>query len=301
MRYRIMQTDGRQLTDCALAQDGRQALPEEREALVQCHDALKDAAKSDFGIRFEHTAVPEWIVRELDPQPWHKRNDALQLYHQKELSRAHHLFGAIRPLLEDVPEGKIVDIGARSGFFARLLRTRSELEGYDREVCGLDLDQRLITDHTPFDNARGPDAIVQHYDGKHMPYADGDLAAATLNFTLHHIEKPSRHPSADSPAIHDFLSETNRVLKPGGVLIITEDFMGKTKAEREAGNPYAAMVLKTDDVFYPFSLGCQRSQEEWKALLQQHGFTVEVEKHICGYNAAGFPSVELLMKARKTA
>ena len=171
-----------------------------------------------------------------------------------------------------------------------------------REIHGLDLPQQLPTaGDAEFDFRRGPDPLVHEYDGHQMPYADGSLAIATLNFTLHHIEPPSRSPQPDSPEMQAFLDELKRVLKPGGVVLVMEDYMGKTQKERQADNPFANNTLATDNLFYPHSLGSQRSQEEWVTLLKHAGFAVERTKRVAGYNVAGFPVVELVIKARKPA
>lgn len=91
-----------------------------------------------------------------------------------------------------------------------------------------------------------PEAI-QHaecfYDGSRFPFADGSFATVLTSQVLEHVFEPAR-----------FLAEINRVLCPGGQLILTVPFVWD---EHEQPWDYAR--------YSSFGL---------KYLLEQHGFSV---------------------------
>jgi SAM-dependent methyltransferase len=94
--------------------------------------------------------------------------------------------------LEGVPEGGVVaEIGSGAGFAERF-------------VPGL-----LRTDTLPYP---GIDQVV---DALAMPFADGSVRALFLLNVLHHL------PDAEA-----FLAEAQRVLKPGGLLLISDQHVG---------------------------------------------------------------------------
>lgn len=267
------------------------------ETLERTHTEMAQDAKEKFGIDFDSLPQPHWLQRELRTKQ-HLPQD-LDCYINKHTYRAQLLAKEYRTLLKDAPEGPFVDIGTGSGFFPYYLKLQSD---GSRHISGLALPDTLpTTGHAELDFRKGPEPLVKEYDGGQMPYADGSLASVGINCVLHHIEKPTRDPQADSPEIMHFLSEVKRVLKPGGTAIVIEDYMGKDKQERERGNLYADTVLGVDDLFYPQCPGSQRSQQEWVDMLTKAGFEVELEKQIGAYTGVGIPQVELVMKIRKPA
>ena len=94
--------------------------------------------------------------------------------------------------LKTVPEGGlVVELGAGAGFA-------------ERTVPGL-----LRTDTIAYP---GVDQVA---DALAMPWADGEVRAIFLLNVMHHL-----------PDAEKFLSEAQRVLKPGGLLLITDPHIG---------------------------------------------------------------------------
>ncbi len=266
--------------------------------LAADHAAMMDAAKSDMNLDLTSLTPPLWLITEQ--KKGRPLEQTPELYIQKETARAQHLAKTLTPLMFDAPEGPLVDIGTRSGLLPHLLAQDPTMQ--HRHISGLDLPQTLPTDgHPSHDFRSGKHPLVKTYDGDQMPYADNSVAIATLNCVLHHVEPPSGTPEKESPELDHFLSELKRVMKPNGVILITEDFMGGTREDRLEGNPYAATILGIDDVFYPTTLGSQRSRYEWVRILQYAGFEVDFTRCVGSYNVAGFPVPELVIRARKPA
>lgn len=104
------------------------------------------------------------------------------------------------------------------------------------------------------------------YDGKTLPLKSRGYDLPTLLMVLHHAENPQ-----------GLLKEANRVLKPGGRLIIREC---------DAGTPPLRLFNKILDqlyyqVFEPLPdvpmPGNYRGAAEWRKLFMQAGFVVERE------------------------
>jgi SAM-dependent methyltransferase len=89
------------------------------------------------------------------------------------------------------PEGLSVELGAGAGF------SKEWIPGM------------LRTDSTPYP---GVDRVA---DALAMPWGDGELRALFMLNVLHHL-----------PDARRFLSEACRVLKPGGLLLVTEPHIG---------------------------------------------------------------------------
>ncbi|MHC4481732.1 MAG: class I SAM-dependent methyltransferase [Planctomycetota bacterium] len=95
-----------------------------------------------------------------------------------------------------LPKGRIVDVGAGSGALAHMLQQR----GYD--VQALD----IAPEHCEYD-----DVHVRQCDVvQGLPCEDGALDALTCTEVIEHLEDPFK-------AVREF----NRVLKPGGLLVLT--------------------------------------------------------------------------------
>lgn len=105
-----------------------------------------------------------------------------------------------RAMAETAPQvhGRLLDVGCGSQPYRALFRGVSE-------YIGLELD-------TP-DNRATKQADL-YYDGNTFPVIEGSVDAVLCNQVLEHVFNPAR-----------FLAEIARVLRPGGVLILTVPFL----------------------------------------------------------------------------
>ncbi len=113
-------------------------------------------------------------------------------------------------MIEFAPKltGCLIDVGCGTQPYRTLFK-----------VCryvGLDLDSEL---------SRTVGLADQFYDGATFPYADATFDSALCNQVLEHVFNPD-----------EFLAEINRVLKPGGKLLLTVPFVWD---EHEQPNDYA--------------------------------------------------------------
>jgi len=118
----------------------------------------------------------------------------------------------------------IVDIGSGTGFVAS--RIAPLLQASDRLICA-DLSQKMLNaceQHLSSLKISCQRAFLK-LDGKNIGMPDQSCDALTMNSVLHHI-----------PEMAPFLSEVNRVLKPGGRLAF---------AHEPSRHFYESFVLRT--------------------------------------------------------
>jgi SAM-dependent methyltransferase len=107
---------------------------------------------------------------------------------------------------------------------------------------------------------------VQFGDGHALPYRDNQFGSVYSNSVVEHIPDP-----------HNVLPELARVLRPGGVLVLTvpsDQFRSLLDGVRHAPTPqvgqaYAASVDKLLAHFH------YHSADEWRVLLQAAGLRLE--------------------------
>ena len=92
------------------------------------------------------------------------------------------------------PRGRVLEIGAGTGWQARALENR----GYD--VSAIDLSSSNYRENRVW--------LVTEYDGKHIPFEDNAFDIIFSSNTLEHILH-----------IYEFQKEIHRVLKPDGVVL----------------------------------------------------------------------------------
>ena len=110
---------------------------------------------------------------------------------QVESIRAHEIDIVLNIL---PPKGKILEIGAGTGWQAKILETH----GYD--VCAIDLPSSNYRDNRVWP--------VTEYNGKNIPYSNETFDIVFSSNVLEHI-----------PRLHEFQREILRVLKPDGCAI----------------------------------------------------------------------------------
>ncbi|MGE5316226.1 MAG: class I SAM-dependent methyltransferase [Acidobacteriota bacterium] len=130
--------------------------------------------------------------------------------------------------------GRTLDVGCGQKPYERLMASS--------EYIGLEID-------SPENRVKkNADAF---YDGKRFPFADGEFDSALANQVFEHVFNPD-----------EFLGEVNRVLKPGGMFLMTVPFVW-------------------DEHEQPFDFA-RYSSFGLRSLLQAHGF--EVVDHIKSVN-----------------
>jgi SAM-dependent methyltransferase len=125
------------------------------------------------------------------------------------MSRLERLFRATeeenrRVVLRMLPSGRggtVLDIGTNTGDFARRVADRLGAE----RVVGVE----LIEEHAAKARARGFEVVCANVDDG-LPFADGEFDTVHANQVIEHV----RHSDA-------FLREVRRVLKPGGLALIS--------------------------------------------------------------------------------
>jgi SAM-dependent methyltransferase len=126
--------------------------------------------------------------------------------------------------------GRVLDVGCGQKPYANLLTIS--------EYVGVEID-------TP-ENRRLKNADF-FYNGRDLPFGDAEFDAVLCNQVLEHVFEPDA-----------FVREINRVLRPGGVLMLTVPFVWD---EHEQPVDYAR--------YSSFGL---------KYLLEKHGFRIELQR-----------------------
>jgi SAM-dependent methyltransferase len=129
-------------------------------------------------------------------------------------------------------EGRLLDVGCGRRPYQELFRTR--------EYVGLEID-------TPENRANKQ--ADYYYDGELLPFPDQSFESVLCNQVLEHVFAPDR-----------LLGEINRVLKPGGLMLLTVPFVWD---EHEQPRDYAR--------YSSFGL---------KHLLEKNGFEIKVQNKI---------------------
>jgi SAM-dependent methyltransferase len=153
--------------------------------------------------------------------------------------------------------GRVLDVGAGSGRAAigvLLARPRTTATGVDIYTGYWGIDQN--TPERFMKNARiagvAERAAARVGDMRALPFADGEFDAVVSSYAIDHLRRDER-PKA--------IAEAARVLKPGGeflLMIIQVDWRTWLVSPLLAHHP-------------------SQSPEPWRALLREHGFSLEEE------------------------
>lgn len=128
-------------------------------------------------------------------------------------------FQMIDDLIDEVPRGRILDVGCGNGEIIRYLQKRGE-------IIGLDINFESLQ-HA---SKHGQTVLG---DGRSLPFCDGQFDVVISGFVLHHIEN-----------YREALSEIHRCLKANGYLVLIESVennllfrLGRTLFRRRDGLP----------------------------------------------------------------
>jgi len=191
-----------------------------------------------------------------------KTIDGKQTVQESLLHRRHEI--AYEETLKRIQPGwKVLEIGHGEGYGTHRIAEKAD-------VIGIDIDPRIVEYAS---KKYGPE-LFRLYDGSHIPFDDNHFDAACMFQVIEHI--------VEDVAI---LREVRRVLKPGGILILTTP-------NRVMRVPYGEMPWNIEHIreYYP---------EELTAICKQAGFS-KVE--MLGIDASDdYRNVELarVAKARK--
>jgi SAM-dependent methyltransferase len=149
------------------------------------------------------TLMIEPSLKGLDPDAWQTTTRHLSLIQQKPILKA--IYGRFYQTYQAVwqrstPGGLLVEIGAGGGFAKTVLP------------------HLLTTDILALPN------VDEQVDAHQLPWADGSVSTIVMQNVLHHIRDPKR-----------FFTEAQRVLKPGGKVLMIEPYH----------SPVAAWLRKT--------------------------------------------------------
>lgn len=153
------------------------------------------------------------------------------------------------------PPAKVLDVGCAGSFFPLLLA------GFGYETYGIDIREYAITNKINFDNFR-----FLREDIRKTSFADNFFDAVTAVSTIEHIGISGRHGSdEDLDADKKTMTQIKRVIKPGGVVLLTIPF-GKAKIIRPNCRIYDEALVKqlTEDLAIEKEEYCiQDSFNDW--------------------------------------
>lgn len=194
-------------------------------------------------------------------------------------SKRESVWPELKFLFDDyIVEGdKVLDLGCGNGRFFEFIKDKGA------DYLGVDPSQRLIE----IAKGRYPVAKFQVTDALSLPFADNSFDKVYSIAVLHHI------PSEELRL--KFLEEVKRVLKPGGLFIVTA---WKFHRSKELFLIFKFKVLKLfgltkldfGDIFEPWGKKLQRyyhcfSEKELAHLFEKAGF--KIKKHGVVINEKG--------------
>ncbi|HSM47544.1 MAG TPA: methyltransferase domain-containing protein [Draconibacterium sp.] len=113
----------------------------------------------------------------------------------------------------------ILDVGAGSGDFIAVLKNVFP----KARITGVDPDGESLKEATK----KYPDCSFMEMNGEHLEFADNSFDLASISMALHHL-----------PDIQKALNEMQRVVKPGGWIIVNELFSNNLNHAQEVHKMY---------------------------------------------------------------
>jgi len=170
-----------------------------------------------------------------------------------------------REMLAAVPAGSraALDIGCGTGFFLRDVHAKC-----DRAV-GLDISYDMLA----LASRELPDTFVTQGDAESLPFLDASFDVVFCKGSLHHTRDHGK-----------FLRGCHRVLRPGGVLILSEPCNDNPLIRAARW-----MLYRVSSKFHPDDEGFRARQLE--AMVRDAGFAVDRtwKFGVLAYTFAGFP------------
>lgn len=157
-----------------------------------------------------------------------------------------------------------LDVGTGAG------HTAHTLAPHVRQVVASDLTPPMLAKTLELARERGlSNVLASAADAEDLPFADDVFDLVTSRLAAHHF-----------PRIDRFLAEAARVLRPGGALLLVDNFVPgslrsgkKERLQREAGRYLNAFDRLRD----PSHQRCL-SLYEWRQALYAAGFAIEHEE-----------------------
>jgi len=170
------------------------------------------------------------------------------------------LFAAIRELGGRLG-GRVLDVGCGTRPYEGLIHAS--------DYVGLELD-------TP--EARARDRADAYYDGRHFPFADGNFDGVLCNQVLEHVFEPD-----------EFLREIGRVLKDGGLLLLTVPFVWDEHEQPRDYGRYSSFGLASLLARHGFEiLEARKTAADVRALCQM------INAYLYKVTATRYPYINLL-------
>lgn len=210
------------------------------------------------------------IPRELEPEVMNDRDEALA-YDAMDHTAANTAF--VQRLVELGASGLMLDLGTGPGHQPPMIChaiPRCRVVGVDLSLEML----RLAEAH----RHRAPHTARIAYvmaDAKQLPFADAAFDTVMSNTILHHIPKPV-----------DVLREANRVLRPGGTLLIRDLYRPPDAATLDAlVRRYVGHESPTQQELFHNSLKAALMPDEIRQLVVDLGWhdievTIDSDRHM---------------------
>lgn len=158
-------------------------------------------------------------------------------------------------LFEREPSGgRLLDVAAGSGTAAQTLSA----QGW--EVSAIDISEELVEQI----RARGIEALTHDLAAEPLPFGDGSFEAVFAGEIIEHLVDTA-----------GFLDELARVLRPGGIVVITTPNLASLENRLR-------LALGRYPIWVEYELGDQGHVRAYtlptlRAQLARHGFTIERE------------------------
>ena len=120
---------------------------------------------------------------------------------------------------QDKKVNKVLDVGTGSGSFLVFLKSTFP----DTEITGIDPDEKSLNEAA----AKFPDFQFKKMSAENIDLPDNYFDIATISMALHHL-----------PNIKKSLAEMQRVVKPGGWIIVNELFSNNLNSAQEVHKLY---------------------------------------------------------------